>query len=396
MNSYFNKPSNFDLKNENKSEDYIKASDLKNKALEEIEYIDSMQYTDESLKRRDDLVELINKCNRLMMLQSYKRLHNVKLSNPEIENELNSFDKLEALYNQKNKSFNSRLVRSNIDDISNSTELLEMLYNQNSIYNNMSRDKKSIEDFLNSKKNKKYENFMYEESSAKNNVNSLEVQRSVDSSKSSDAFIISDAGNKPQNVSDVNYRITLRNSNSLNNEDILAFIQTFKNEALKREIYVRCKVLFEQSDGIIFYVDKDNLLETAKLLEDLKDTDTYGEKVTNAIKNFGNPQPFSATLNDNSYYSIAMHGVKPESSRLKSTLGGGLAVTFNGYMDECLRVTYNKLLKKYDNDINKINVNEFYKEMITYHANRMGVGEAIPLWMNDRMYDDLNSKSHLL
>lgn len=258
----------------------------------------------------------------------------------------------------------------------------------------MERDKKNIQKFLECEKNNLYRNFMYEESKAENNVNPLNVQYSVDSTKSSDAFIISNTGKEPEQVSDINYRITLRNSNNLKEEDVLSFIQTFQSEALKRNIYARCKILFEQSDGIIFYVDKNNLLETTRLLEDLKDENTYGIGVTNAIKSFGNPQPFSAILSDNSYYSIAMHGVE-SNSKLKTTLGGGLVKTFNGYMDDCLEFVYNKLLTRYNNDINKINIDEFYKELITYHKSRMDVGEEIPLWMNNRIYDDLNSKKLL-
>ncbi len=235
---------------------------------------------------------------------------------------------------------------------------------------------------------------MYEESKSRNDINPLTLQYSVDSTKSDDSFVISNTGNEPGKVSDINYRITLRNSDTLKEEYVLSFIQTFQSEALRRNIYAKCKILFEQSDGIIFYVDKNNLLETAKLLEDLKDENTYGHKVTNAIKNFGDPQPFSATISDEPYYAIAMHGVE-SNSKLRATRGGGLVKTFNGYMDECLEFIYNKLLAKYGNDINRINVDEFYKELINYHKNRMNVGEEIPLWMNNRIYDDLYSKNLL-
>jgi hypothetical protein len=286
-------------------------------------------------------------------------------------------------------------VKNHLENVYDPNELLEILYDENSLYNNMGKDLKSIQEFIEGKKNNKYREFMYEESTAKNNVNANLIQSYVDPTRSSDAFIISDTGNMPEEVSDVSYRVTLRNSDGLKNEDVLSFIQAFKNEAQKRETYIRCKVRFNESDGIIFYTDKENLLETVKLLEDLKDEKTYGPNVTNAIKNFGKPQPFSATLGDDSYYSIAMRGVE-SNSRLKSTLGGGLLRTFNEYMDDSLEFAYDKLLSKYGNDPSKINAGELYKEMITYHANRMGVGEAIPLWMNNRMYDDLNSKNRSL
>lgn len=286
---------------------------------------------------------------------------------------------------------NNEPLKNNINGISDPDEFLKYLLEENNIYNNMESDIRSIREFLASKKNNERMNFMYEQSQGRNDVNPEKVQAFVDPTRSSDAFIISNTGNRPQDVSDVNYRITLRNSDNIKQEDVESFIQTFQQEALKRGTYIRCKIRFEQSDGVIFYVDKNNLLETVKILEDLKDDKVYGTGVLNAIKSFGSPQPFSATIGNSPYYAIAMHGVEP-TSRLKSSLGGGLLRTFNEYMDDCLELTYNKLLMKYGNDASKISASEFYKEMVAYHTNRMGVGEVIPLWMNNRIYDDLNNK----
>ena len=58
-------------------------------------------------------------------------------------------------------------------------------------------------------------------------------------------------------------------------------------------------------------------------------------------------------------------------------------------MDQCLDYTFNKLLLKYRNtkDIKPI---EFYDELMSYHSQRMGIGEDIPLWMNNRIYNELN------
>ena len=181
----------------------------------------------------------------------------------------------------------------------------------------------------------KYVNFMYEEAVASNDVNPLQIQYSVDPTKSADAFIISDAGIAVPSTF-LNYRLTLRNSPNLKNEDESIY-----------KIYVEtiCKVLFEMSDGIIFYVDKNNLFGVVKLLEDLKNREVYGNKVANAIKNFGHTQPFSATLDDDSYYSIAPHGFEPPvNSKIKSTLGGGLIHTFNSYFDEAMQKIYKKVL----------------------------------------------------
>ncbi len=355
MDKFFYRPKGFQDEEEKGKNEYIKATELKSKALKEIDEIDSRPYTEESLNRRDELIQTVRECNKTInRLSIYK----------------------------SNR-------RSNISNINDADELLDLLCDQNSISNNMDRDKRSIKEFLDSKKEHKYKNFMYEESKAKNNINSGELQYAVYPKKASDSFIISNTGIEPD-MAEVNYRITIRNSNSLKQEDALSFIKTFQSEALKRNIYIRCKILFEQSDGFIFYVDKNNLLELVKLLEDLKDENVYGNKVSNAINSFGHNQPFSATLGDDCYYSIAMHGVEPEG-RLRSTLGGGLISTFNGYMDESLEKIYDKLFSKYEST-DRINVDEFYKELITYHRNKMKMEENIPLWMSNRIYSDIHSK----
>ncbi len=231
-------------------------------------------------------------------------------------------------------------IKEDLLDIQDSDELLEMLYDENSIENIMGRD--------------------------------------------------------PPNDSDVNYRLVLRNSPSLKSEDVIAFLQAFQNEAQKRRTYIRCKVRLDQSDGIILYTDIENLLEAVKILEGLRNEQKYGNKVNNAIRNFGGPQPFSATLGDNPYYSIAMRGVEPSSSRIKSSLGGGLLKTFNQYVDEVLEFSYKRLLEKNGNDANKIIAIELYEEMLAYHTQKMDVGEKIPLWMNNRIYKELKSKKYSL
>lgn len=276
-------------------------------------------------------------------------------------------------------------------------ELLEIIYDKNGIYNNRERDLKSIQEFIEAKKDNQYIHFMHLQSlGEKNNVKPYLVQYSVDPTRSSDAFMISETGSKPENDYSVKYRITIRNSDRLRNEDVLAFIQAFQKEAKNRGTYIRCKVLFNDSDGIIFYTDIDNLSKTIKILEDLKDESKYGSKVTNAIKNFGGPQPFSATLSNDSYYSIAMHGAEPKSTKIKTSLGGGLFRTYNEYIDDILDEAYNHLYTKYNGDKNRITPEELYNEMIAFHTSRMGTEEAIPLWMNNRIYEDLKSKRYTM
>ncbi len=284
-----------------------------------------------------------------------------------------------------------------LEDEYDPDELLEIIYDENSIYNNRDRDLKSIQEFIDSKKDNNYIHFMHLQSLGENNnVDPFTVQYSVDPTRSSDAFIISQTGSKPENDYSVKYRITIRNSDKLRQEDVLAFIQAFQKEAQSRETYIRCKVLFNDSDGIIFYTDIDNLSKAIKILEDLKDESKYGSKVTNAIKNFGEHQPFSATISNDSYYSIAMHGAEPKSSKIKTSLGGGLIKTYNEYIDDILDEAYNHLYVKYNGDKKRITPEELYNEMIAFHTSRMGTEEAIPLWMNNRIYEDLKSKRYTI
>ena len=363
MDKFFYRPTSFQDDEESKKKEYLDAMELKSRALKEIDNIDSKPYTMKTYERREELLDIIKECNRKL-------------------NSLSAYKPVES----------SRSIRNNFQSINDSNELLDYICNRNSIANTAQRDKESINRYLDSKRNNRFKEFMYQESKGRNNVNPGIIQASVDPTESSDAFIISTTGVEPEKAADVNYRITLRNSNILKNEDVLAFIKAFQNEALRRNIYVRCKVRFEESDGIIFYIDKNNLLGIVILLEDLKDEKRYGEKVLNAIENFGKPQPFAATIGDNGYYSIAMHGAEPYGIRIKSSLGGGLIHTFNQYMDICLNYVYDKLMKKYGNDGSKINVDEFYKELIAYHKTRMCTEEEIPLWMNNRIYKDIHSR----
>jgi hypothetical protein len=354
----FQRPTSFSSDKETKS---VLINNMKNKALNQINEIDRHPYTLESMTKRKELSKIVRDCDSMLTMTTV---------NQNTDNKLESVD---------------------LGSMQNSDELLEYLVSKNSPQNNKDRDLQSIQKYINGKRNNTFNNFMYEESVARNGVNPMDVQYSVDPSKSSDAFIISGVGEKPLNESAINYRITLRNGAGLNNNDVKAFMQTFQREAQKRNIYVRCKVLFEQSDGIVFYVDKNNLLEIVKLLEDLKNANVYGQEVTNAINNFGAVQPFSATMDKDSYYGIAMHGAE-SSSRLISTRGGGLASTFNQYMDSSLNNAYNSLLAKYGNDASKITAEELYNYIMINHRDRMHVEGDIPLWMNNRIYNDLGSK----
>ena len=273
-------------------------------------------------------------------------------------------------------------------------EFLDYLYHNNGVNSNYARDIRSIQRYLEYKKNNSGTNFLFEESIGYNDINPVAIQNAVDTTNSSDMFTISDSIEmKPESARTVNYRISLRNSDSIKTDEMIEFITTFKREANRRKLYIGCKVLFDSSDAIVFYVDKNNLPGTIKLLEDLKDGRTYGEKVSKAINSFGHVQPFSATLYDESYYSIAMHGAEPVDPRIISTRGGGLINTFNEYIDYALEDIYRKLLTKYNNDASRILPEEIYNCLLKYHQARMKTDEPIPLWMNNRIYKELNEQS---
>ncbi len=287
----------------------------------------------------------------------------------------------------KNKELNETIF----DD---PNTFLEYLYSRNNTYSNYERDINNIQRYLEYRLNENDADFMYNETKIHDNVNSKAIQFAVDETKSSDAFNISDSKNmRPESFSKINYRITLRNSPYLKTNELIEFIKAFKKEANNRDLFVNCKVLFEASDGIIFYVDKNSLPGAVKLLEDLKNESVYGTQVSNATKSFGDIQPFSATLSDDSYYSIAMHGVEPDNPRILSTRGGGLINTYNGHMDNCLKYVYDKLLAKHNQEPSKIKPNEMYESLIEYHQRKMKVDEKIPLWMNNRIYTEIKEKS---
>ena len=113
---------------------------------------------------------------------------------------------------------------------------LKMLYEKNDIKNSKPRDINYIKQYLDGKKIYGYRNFMYEEAKSKNDIDVVSLLNEVDPSHSADAFVISNSGIEPDKFNtSLNYRITLRNSSNLKNEDVLEFIKVFKEEANKRK-----------------------------------------------------------------------------------------------------------------------------------------------------------------
>lgn len=191
------------------------------------------------------------------------------------------------------------------------------------------------------------------------------------------------------------FRITLRNSNEITDEEAIAFIKTLVSEANDRKLNLRAKNYWEQ-DAFILYCDMNDLGGTVKLLNDLANNKKYGELVNSATKHFGEKQPFSVAPNANSYYGIAMaHCELPYNQKpmFLSTTYGQAVDTFNGYIDTALNTVYSQLSNKYNNDKTKINAEEMWRELNNYHKKYMVGNEAsnsnIPLWMNGRNYKEL-------
>ena len=191
------------------------------------------------------------------------------------------------------------------------------------------------------------------------------------------------------------YRVTIKNSSKLNYEDATAFTKTLFEELEKRGVGFAYKNHWE-SDAIILYVDENQLLDTVKVLEDLKDGTKYGQSVVNAINNFGLPISFGATISSNPYYGISMaHGEGRYGvvSKIKTSWGNvGEGATFNVYTQSVLfKNAYDNLLSKYNGNVDAITVDEMYDEILKLHREYMfgkGSTENIPLWMNRRNYID--------
>ena len=191
------------------------------------------------------------------------------------------------------------------------------------------------------------------------------------------------------------YRVTIKNSSKLNYEDATAFTKTLFEELEKRGVGFAYKNHWE-SDAIILYVDENQLLDTVKVLEDLKDGTKYGQSVVNAINNFGLPISFGATISSNPYYGISMaHGEGRFGvvSKIKTSWGNvGEGATFNVYTQSVLfKNAYDNLLSKYNGNVDAITVDEMYDEILKLHREYMfgkGSTENIPLWMNRRNYID--------
>ena len=283
----------------------------------------------------------------------------------------------------------------NLDEIKDSDELIAKLMNKNSLSANEKRDKMMIQRYLEFR-SLGINSMHYH--CPQLNAN-MDIRKAIQYSDEAGVMV---SGHERQYASEelasrgkFDYRITMRGSSEMVTDEAIAFANTLVSEANKRNLNIYMKDPWTH-DAVILYVDKEELLNTVRLLEDLKDASKYGDKVSMATKHFGPTITFGAVISDNSYYGISMahselrYGRGP--SKLVGSYGGGFGSTFGSYMeDECLDKAYNQLLKKYNGDVDKITASEMYPLVVKLHREYMLGSDAtddIPLWMNRRNYFD--------
>lgn len=276
-------------------------------------------------------------------------------------------------------------------------ELLINLYKNNNNADNISSIKEDLKKFLEFKKTHDNGSFMYQENNTYRDRSNVINQTFNDNGN---GIQISGQETKYSNQEleqrgKFDYRITLRNSDKITDEEAIAFINTLVKEANNRNLNIRAKNYWEQ-DALILYCDTQELENIILLLEDLSKNPNYGELVNNATKHFGPRQPFSITPATDSYYGISMAHCELEYGKKPTYLSGtyGQAInTFNSYMDNMLNTAYNDLLNKYNGNKDRITVEEIYQTLVDYHKKYMlgdkNSNESIPLWMNRRNYNEL-------
>lgn len=283
-----------------------------------------------------------------------------------------------------------------LNSIKNSHELLEKLLKTNSLAMNEARDKEAIKIFLlHMELNlgsphyyfpNKNKNMDYSKACKYGDESGMQISGSKSAGRSSNM----------DNRGNWDYRITMRGSHFTTPEEALAFTDTLVQEANKRGLNIRMKDPWTH-DAVILYINKDELLDVVRMLEDLKDESKFGSLVSQAIKHFGPTMAYSARVSDDSYYGISMAHSEgeygEEGSRLKGSYGGNPRDTFGSYIEKmCLMPAYHELYNKYFGDISKISADEMYERVIRNHKKYMlgfpFAEEDLPLWMNRRNYQE--------
>ena len=218
-------------------------------------------------------------------------------------------------------------AKVDLKQIHNSDELLDALYDSNSMKNNEARDKKIVQKYLDAEKaGKRTEDFMFQQGHTNYNVGDVIVDNTVHTDSwgsviSGDPHYYTSAELKAMGRGQADYRITFKNSTEITADEGIAFVNTFVEEANKRGLNLTAKNLWE-SDALILYLEQSELADTVELLEDLKSNPKYGKLVNDATKHFGEVQPFSATVGEDSYYGIAMGQQEPSAYWSKYNNGG--------------------------------------------------------------------------
>ena len=204
---------------------------------------------------------------------------------------------------------------------------------------------------------------------------------------------------------DYQYRISINNDSSVTHSDIILFTSKFEELCKKKGLPLNIKVIPDERDVFICYCKDDNISSYVQILIDMKDID----KVSAITKKFGCKKPFTSSFGNNSYFGISSGLFKNEaSSRILGTIPVGDTMT--SYSARLAENAYNILLKKYNGDIGKIMVEEFYIEMHKEHVRRQFPDRVqkgglfrrekipselldIPFWMNDHAYNMVYSNN---
>ena len=201
---------------------------------------------------------------------------------------------------------------------------------------------------------------------------------------------------------DYQYRICINNSSDISYSDIILFTMKFEQLCKERNLPLNIKVIPDERDVFICYCKEEHLSSYVQILSDMESNKV--EKEINLItKKFGRKKPFTSSISDSSYFGISSGLFKNETtSVMKGTMPVGDTMT--GYSARLSENAYNTLLKKYNSDITKITVEDFYIEMHKEHIRRQFPDKVvkskffgkeiipselldIPFWMNEHAYN---------
>lgn len=202
---------------------------------------------------------------------------------------------------------------------------------------------------------------------------------------------------------DYDYRISINNDSNVSYNDIVLFVSMFEKLCKERGLPLNIKVIPDERDVFICYCKDDNLVSYIQILMDMSNSDKVGREVSAITRKFGMKKPFTSSVMGESYFGISSGLFMNElSSKIKGSIPVGDTMT--SYSARLAENAYKVLLGKYDGDIDKIVVEEFYMEMHKEHVRGQFPDKIvksgffgkeripsefldIPFWMNEHAYN---------